>query len=97
MGEKELDELFEEAVRYASNPELKLAPDVRLAFYAYYKRAYGISHPGFGGEDSSGGMLVKGFKMNALFQTRSLSIREAKENYIELARKYVPKFDKKVK
>lgn len=88
--EKDLDKRFHEAVKMVSNPNLKFPPDIRLYFYAYYKRAMG-SHIVRGriSEDNEENALVGGFKMNALFQVKNISVQTAKEKYIELAHQYI--------
>ena len=91
MAEKksELDKRFEEAVKLASDPNLKFPADIRLYFYAYYKRAVGNHNSERMREDSEKNALISGFKMNALFQVRNIPIEEAKKRYIELVNKYI--------
>lgn len=91
-NEKEMIKRFEEAVRLVSDPKLKLPPDIRLYFYAYYKRAMG-SHiiRGRISDDNEANALVSGFKMNALFQVKNISEKTAMKKYIELAEKYLSK------
>ncbi|SRR5690625_865495 len=87
----ELDKKFEEAVRLASDPELKFPADIRLYFYAYYKRAVGNHNSDRMREDNEKNALISGFKMNALFQVRNIPIEEAKKRYIELVNEYIIK------
>lgn len=82
---------FEEAVKRATNTDKKFPPDVRLYFYAYYKRAYGNHSDRKHIEDMDGGALINAFKMNAIFQVKNISVNEAKRLYIELVDKYIPK------
>lgn len=93
MTEKEihLDKQFKEAVKRASNTNLQFPPDVRLYFYAYYKRATGIHSEHREHEDIEGSALISAFKMNALFQAKSISPEEAKRNYIAMVNEYIPK------
>ncbi len=86
---KDLDKRFEEAVNRATNTDLVFPPDVRLYFYAYYKRALGNHRNGRELED--GNTLVNAFKLNAIFQVRNISVEEAKTKYIELVNKYISK------
>lgn len=87
--EEKLDGLFEEAVEKATKTKEKLAPDVRLSFYAYYKRAKGINSVSNKGilENEP---LVNAFKMNALFQLGQITPGEAKKKYIELVNQHIP-------
>lgn len=86
---KNLDKRFEEAVELASNPILKFPPDIRLLFYAYYKRAIGNHRGEPRRMDDEKNALVSGFKMNALFQAKNISVKEAKEKYIDLVNKHI--------
>ncbi|HLS30569.1 MAG TPA: acyl-CoA-binding protein [Flavobacteriaceae bacterium] len=88
---KNLDKRFEEAVKLASNPGLKFPPDIRLLFYAYYKRAIGYhTKESKKTNDHNENALISGFKMNALFQAKNISVKEAKKKYIELVNKHIP-------
>ncbi len=82
-----LDMEFEKAYQKASTTELRFPPDVRLHFYAYYKRATddNFIHQ----EESLDHRLIGAFKMNAMFQIRGLSKEDAKRKYIELVNKYI--------
>lgn len=86
---KNLDKRFEEAVRLASNPILKFPPDIRLLFYAYYKRAIGYHNRESRKMNDEENALVSGFKMNALFQAKNISVEEAKMKYIELVNEHI--------
>jgi len=88
---KDLDKRFEEAVKLASNPDLKFPPDIRLLFYAYYKRAMGHHHKSAGIINSEEEALISGFKMNAIFQAKNISIEDAKKNYIKLVDVHISK------
>lgn len=87
---KDLNQRFEEAVELASNTGREFPPDLRLYFYAYYKRALG-NHRDDRQIDDGNTALVNAFKMNALFQVRNISEEEAKEKYIELVNRHVSK------
>ncbi|HLR77068.1 MAG TPA: acyl-CoA-binding protein [Balneolaceae bacterium] len=87
----ELDKRFEEAVKRASKTDLLFPPDIRLYFYAYYKRARGNHSEKTHDEDVDGSALINAFKMNAIFQVRNISIDEAKQKYIELVDEQIPK------
>jgi len=91
---KELDKRFEEAVNRASSTDLEFPPDLRLYFYAYYKRAMGNHTPPehrHMEEELNGSTLINAFKMNALFQVKDTSTEEAKRKYIALVDKHIPK------
>ncbi len=90
MAKSDLDRRFEKAVKRASNTDLRFPPDLRLYFYAYYKRAIGNHSEKHYDEEIDGNALVNGFKMNALFQVRNISVNEAKRRYIKLVDKHIP-------
>ena len=86
-SKKQLDLEFDEAYQPASTTDLRFPPDVRLHFYAYYKRATkdNSTHK----EENLGSRLISAFKMNALFQTKGISKDQAKQKYIDLVNKYI--------
>lgn len=92
--EKDLDQRFKEAIELASTPDLVLAPDIRLYLYAYYKRAIG-AHQDSGQMEIADERetLVRGFKLNALFQVKSLSVEEAKKEYIHIVETHIKQED----
>ncbi len=88
MSSKALQEEFDQAVDCVSNHQDPFPADVLLNLYAYYKRAHNdYDRP------SSGRPLITAFKTNALFQTRHLSPEEAKQAYIDLAKRYFDSLD----
>ncbi|UNY98992.1 acyl-CoA-binding protein [Zhouia spongiae] len=83
MTDQELDKAFQEAVDVVNNCQEPFPADFLLRLYAYYKKAtHNIEPP------SSRKALINAFKANALFQTRGISVREAKERYINLVNDY---------
>lgn len=81
MEEKDLDILFEEAFRKASDMTEVLPPDVMLRIYAYYKQATSNTtdvnpHP-------TTHNLREAFKLNAWMQVQHLTPDEAKKLYID--------------
>ncbi|WP_298367774.1 acyl-CoA-binding protein [uncultured Lutibacter sp.] len=83
---KDINEEFEEAYLKASNTKIKLAPDIMLQFYAYYKQAT----KGNNYEEPTGDVQLRNaFKLNAWFQLNHLSEEEAKLEYIKLVTKYL--------
>ncbi|TPN84573.1 acyl-CoA-binding protein [Aquimarina algicola] len=86
MTEEELNIAFEEAYKRACNTTIILPPDIMLYFYAYYKQATYID--GFY-TPSGNNQLRNAFKLNALFQVKNLTPREAKLKYIELVNKHI--------
>ena len=86
-NKSKLDIEFKEAYRKASTTDLRFPPDVRLHFYAYYKRATdeNFIHQ----EKDLDTRLIIAFKMNAMFQIQGLSKEDAKRKYIELVNKYI--------
>jgi len=87
MIQEELDIKFNLAFEKASNTKKKLPDDIKLHFYAYYKRAtIGNKHHHPSGEIQ----LRNAFKLNALLQIQHLSQNEAKQKYIELVAEHIP-------
>ncbi|HBK70897.1 MAG TPA: acyl-CoA-binding protein [Flavobacteriaceae bacterium] len=85
---KELDEKFEKAFEIASTMTQKLPPDIMLKFYAYYK----LATKGKMYESPSGkSPLRNAFKINAMFQLKSLNENEAKQKYIDLVEEITTK------
>jgi diazepam-binding inhibitor (GABA receptor modulating acyl-CoA-binding protein) len=76
-----LDEQFKEAFQKASTTKQKLAPDVLLKLYAYYKQATRGDNFSFNAYDKD---LKNAFKFNAWAQLKGMNEEEAKKNYIEL-------------
>lgn len=81
MTDQELDIEFNKAVNQAMNlSQASLPQDVQLRLYAYFKQAsFGTSIPKMSTEFD----LRNAFKTNAWMQISHISIREAKELYIE--------------
>lgn len=87
MTKEEVDKKFLEAYEKASTTSRKFPPDVMLKFYAYYKQATeqeGIYRP------SQGNDIRSAFKLNALLQVKGMSVKKAKEAYIDLVDEYIP-------
>lgn len=79
--EEEVDQAFERAYHKACNTKERFPPDLMLKLYAYYKQAteHTAAYIPSGNSD-----IKNAFKLNALLQVKGLSVREAKEAYIEL-------------
>lgn len=79
--EEEVDRAFEKAYHKACNTKERFPPDLMLKLYAYYKQAteHTAAYIPSGNSD-----IKNAFKLNALLQVKGLSVREAKEAYIEL-------------
>ncbi len=86
MTEEELNIAFDNAYERACNTKIQLPPDIMLHFYAYYKRA---THTEGFFTPSGDSELRNAFKLNAFFQAKSLTPKEAKKKYIELVNKYI--------
>ena len=86
MTEEELNIAFDEAFQRANETMIQLPPDIMLHLYAYYKQA--IHSEGFY-TPSGDSELRNAFKLNALFQVKDLSPREAKLKYIEMVNKHI--------
>ncbi|CAM1344564.1 acyl-CoA-binding protein [Tenacibaculum amylolyticum] len=79
--ESDLDIAFKEAFEIATNTKQKIAPDVLLRLYAYYKQATkGDNFLNSSDNDD----LRNAFKFNAWVQLKGMSVEEAKKNYIKL-------------
>ncbi|MFY7671664.1 acyl-CoA-binding protein [Tenacibaculum sp. MEBiC06402] len=78
-----LDEQFNEAFKKASTTKQKLAPDVLLRLYAYYKQATRGDNFSFNANTSEED-LKNAFKFNAWAQLKGMNEEEAKKHYIEL-------------
>lgn len=81
MTDQDLDIEFSIAVNQAMNlSQASLPQDVQLRLYAYFKQAsFGTSIP----KMSTDFDLRNAFKTNAWMQISHISVREAKELYIE--------------
>ncbi|WP_299012306.1 acyl-CoA-binding protein [uncultured Polaribacter sp.] len=78
---KELDLAFKEAFDKISDLKKEIAPDIKLKFYAYYKKAnYGNNF-----SLTKTPSVRNAFKMNAWMQVKNMSSEEAKNEYIKLA------------
>ncbi|HET8837526.1 MAG TPA: acyl-CoA-binding protein [Flavobacteriaceae bacterium] len=88
---EKLDREFKEAYERASNTTLRFPPDLMLQFYAYYKHATEEDTTHMHIQSTGGTELVSAFKMNSLFQIRNIPREEAKQKYIDLVNKHIPK------
>lgn len=86
MTDKELHTFFLKAVDIANATDIVLPTDVKLRFYAHYKRA--VEDSGFY-RPSDKVELRNAFKINALFQVKRLTKKEAKLKYIELVKTFL--------
>jgi acyl-CoA-binding protein len=83
MVKSDLNIEFQKAVDSINNHTEPFPADVLLRLYAYYKIATNDEVRPRGGKP-----LINAFKTNALFQAKNLSVDEAKQLYIETAKKY---------
>ena len=86
MTDEELHKAFLEAVDFANSYDKILPTDIKLQFYAHYKHA--VEDIGFY-RPSDEVELRNAFKINALFQVKRISKKEAKLEYIKLTKKYL--------
>lgn len=84
----DLDKKFNKAFEIASAMTKALPPDIMLCFYAYYKIASNDCNIHIPSGNSE---VRNGFKLNALFQHKNLSVNEAKEKYIKLVEEHTNK------
>ena len=83
MAPSDLDIKFQSAVNCINQHAEPFPADVLLRLYAYYKRATSDEDRPSGGKP-----LIDAFKTNALFQTRHLTVNEAKQLYIDTVNHY---------
>ena len=88
MKKTNLHTEFEKTVDLVNNYTEPIPADVLLKLYAYYKRANHDSQRPSGSKP-----LISAFKTNALFQTRNMTIDEAKQEYIDLVKDYFGSLD----
>jgi diazepam-binding inhibitor (GABA receptor modulating acyl-CoA-binding protein) len=89
-SDKNIDELFKEALHKATEITYPLPDDIRLRLYAYYKQA---TKERINTTSSNEHELINAFKMNAWMQVSQMSIDQAKKEYIEL----IDELHKKIK
>ncbi len=77
-----LDIEFNNAVKKISETKEKLAPDILLRLYAFYKQA--TKGDNFSLNSSDEDNLKNAFKFNAWVQLKGMNEIEAKQNYIKL-------------
>lgn len=77
-----IEEAFIEAYEKASKTEKKLAVDIKLLIYAYYKQATSGSAHKFSAPNNED--IIRAFKLNAWQQISHLTKEEAKIKYINL-------------
>ncbi len=78
---KNIDQLFEEALHKATEITYPLPDDIRLRLYAYYKQA--TKEP-INTTSANEHELINAFKLNAWMQVRQMSVDEAKFEYAKL-------------
>jgi len=81
---KDLDTQFYEYFERVSQIKYKVAPDVMLRLYAFYKQATNGDHFSFNVNSNSD--VINAFKFNAWIQLNGMSEEEAKKKYIKLAK-----------
>lgn len=91
MEIEKLNKAFKEAYERASNTTLRFPQDLMLQFYAYYKHATEEDTTHVHQQSFNGTELVSAFKMNSLFQIRNITNNEAKQHYVDLVNKHIPK------
>jgi diazepam-binding inhibitor (GABA receptor modulating acyl-CoA-binding protein) len=78
----DLDIAFNEAFSEISKLKEAVAPDIMLKFYAYFKQANYGSNFSFDNETD----VRNGFKINAWMQLKGMTSKQAKKEYIKLAK-----------
>lgn len=79
--QKNIDELFKEALFKATEIIYPLPDDIRLRLYAYYKQA---TQEPINTTSAHEHELINAFKMNAWMQVRQMSVDDAKMEYVKL-------------
>ena len=85
MTSEEIDIAFRKSVEIVNSHHKPFPADTLLKLYAYYKIATNAPHKA----SKSKQALITAFKTNALFQTKHLSVEEAKQLYIDTAKNYI--------
>jgi len=83
MDENSLNKAFIEAVERVNKHNDPFPADILLKLYAYYKKATSNKS-----KPSSKKPIINAFKINALFQVKDVSKKEAKKAYINLVNHY---------
>lgn len=83
--QENLDIQFKEAFNKGSKIQFKIAPDIRLQLYAFYKQATSGDNFAFNSEPN----IISSFKFNAWMQLKGMPANEAKEAYIKLVNKII--------
>ncbi|RDK84686.1 acyl-CoA-binding protein [Marinirhabdus gelatinilytica] len=83
MTSEELDIAFKKAVKSINEHTEPFPADVLLRLYAYYKKATNSDD-----RPSGSNPLISAFKTNALFQTKEMTMDQAKQAYIDAVRQY---------
>ena len=83
MTPEELHKEFEDAVARINAHTEPFPADFLLRLYAYYKKATNNYE-----RPSSKKQIINAFKTNALFQIQDITEDEAKQEYIDLVKKY---------
>lgn len=86
LTDDELELVFTKAYKRVGETQKKFPQDILLHFYSYYKHATNDNKLRVFHHPENGEELVNAFKANALFQIQSMSQREAKIHYINLAK-----------
>ncbi len=85
---KDLNTKFEDALKIANETKIKLAPDIKLQFYAHFKQATrGNKYRRRNDEGEE--PLRNAFKQHAWYQLNHLTEEDAKKEYIKLVNKYL--------
>lgn len=90
MDNDQLDIDFKKAFKKANSMKIDIPIDLRLKFYAYYKRA--TLDNSFSYNPNDGIPIRNAFKVNALLQVKHLTKDQAKIEYIKLVEATIIKY-----
>jgi len=93
LSDHELDKLFKEYYQAVRDTSKQFPQDVLLRFYSYYKLATNENQMTIKDQPENGEELINAFKANAMFQVQKFNPRQAKINYIKLAKKELINLD----
>lgn len=89
LTDTELDELFQEYYEAVRNTSKRFPQDTLLRFYSYYKLVTNENQMRVQHLPENGEELINAFKANAMFQVQKIDPRQAKINYIKLAKQEI--------
>ena len=87
LSDNELDKLFQKYYNALRNTQKRFPQDTLLRFYSYRKLAANENQIQVQQQADNSEDLINAFKANAIFQVQQINPRQAKINYIKLAKR----------